>query len=280
MNEIQNPIGDLPGVTRLLGKLIDAGLVLNQPRHTRKLADAEAKANLIRARSEIDVADLRQRAKNRRDLEELLHQENIESVIAGAIPEVSADARPEDMDEDWISKFFEKCRITSDSQMQLLWSRILAGEANSPDSYSKRTVNFVSELSKEEAELFSSLCGFYVDFGSVKDVLVFDVEDHIYASHRISFDAVNRLSEIGLIEYSHVTGFVIKRLKPNRRYRALYFGKGIYVEIGATQREFDVGQIRLTMIGKELQRICGAKPVDGFLEYVVEKWSKYSAKIL
>ena len=200
-------------------------------------------------------------------------------MIARAIPEIKADARPENIDDDWVANFFGKARITSDSQMQLLWSRILAGEANSPGSYSKRTVNVVSELSKEEAGLFSSLCGFYVDFGSVKDVLVFDLEDHIYASHRIRFDAINRLSEIGLIEYSHLTGFVLKKVKPDR-YSASYFGKIIYWEISATQDEFDIGKIRLTMIGKELQRICGAKPIDGFLEYVVEKWSKYSAKIL
>ena len=98
------------------------------------------------------------------------------------------------MDNDWTVNFFDKCRIVSDDDMQTLWSRILAGEANSPGSYSKRTVNFVSEISKEEADLFTSLCGFFVDFGSIKDVLVFDVEDDIYPAHKISVGTIIRLS--------------------------------------------------------------------------------------
>ena len=34
------------------------------------------------------------------------------------------------MEEDWIANFFDKCRIVSDSEMQSLWARVLAGEAN------------------------------------------------------------------------------------------------------------------------------------------------------
>ena len=59
-----------------------------------------------------------------------------------------------------LSIFFEKSRIVSDNEMQELWSRVLAGEANDPGTYSKRTVNFLSDLDKGEAALFTKLCGF------------------------------------------------------------------------------------------------------------------------
>jgi hypothetical protein len=60
-----------------------------------------------------------------------------------------------------------------------LWSRVLAGEANKPGSYSKRTVNFLSDLDKIDAELFSQLCGFVWMFSTLTP-LVFDVQVDIY----------------------------------------------------------------------------------------------------
>jgi hypothetical protein len=41
-------------------------------------------------------------------------------------------------------------------EMQNLWAQVLAGEANSPGTYSKRTVNFLSSLDKKDAALIYS----------------------------------------------------------------------------------------------------------------------------
>jgi hypothetical protein len=32
------------------------------------------------------------------------------------------------------------------------------------------------------------------------------------------------------------------------------------------------GTVLLTQVGQELFSICGSQPVDGFFEYIVEKW--------
>ena len=34
----------------------------------------------------------------------------------------------------------------------------------------------------------------------------------------------------------------------------------------------ELGKVLLTKIGEELAPICGSKPVDGFFDYVREKW--------
>ncbi|MCH7573175.1 MAG: DUF2806 domain-containing protein, partial [Planctomycetes bacterium] len=36
----------------------------------------------------------------------------------------------------------------------------LAGEANNPGTFSKRTIGFLGDLEKSEANLFTRLCGF------------------------------------------------------------------------------------------------------------------------
>ena len=48
----------------------------------------------------------------------------------------------------------------SDEEMQNIKSQVLSGEANSPGSFSKRTVNLLSDLDKKDAELFQTLCRF------------------------------------------------------------------------------------------------------------------------
>lgn len=64
------------------------------------------------------------------------------------------------MDDDWIVNFFDKCRLVRDEQMQSLWARILAGEANKPGTFSRRTVNFVASMDKIDASAFTHLCSF------------------------------------------------------------------------------------------------------------------------
>jgi Protein of unknown function (DUF2806) len=41
-------------------------------------------------------------------------------------------AKPENLEKDWISNFFDKSKQTSDEAMRKLWSSILASEANNP----------------------------------------------------------------------------------------------------------------------------------------------------
>src|SRR5438132_11151718 len=93
--------------------------------------------------------------------------------------------------------------------MQGLWSRVLAGEANSPGTYSKRTVNFLSDLDKNDAELFTKLCGFAWLIGNLVP-LIYDEQQEIYNKFGVNFNTLSHLESIGLIQFQ-LLGF--KRLK-------------------------------------------------------------------
>lgn len=155
------------------------------PWQIKRVAKAETEAALIKAQSEIKVTALHRRATHRFIEEEAQHQKNMEDITAKALPQLNENAKPDSVDNDWIVNFFDKCRIVSDNEMQGLWSRVLAGEANVPGTYSKRTVNFVSDLDKTEAELFAKLCGFGWQIGNVVP-LVFDFQAEIYNRYGIN----------------------------------------------------------------------------------------------
>ena len=130
-SDTSNSLVDLSGLAKpadtLIKKISSAAGILYG---LDKIAEAEAKAALIKARSEIEITDLQRRAANRWMAEEAQRQKNMEDITAKALPQLNEGAKPDSMDNDWIANFFDKCRIICDDEMQGLWSRVLAGEAN------------------------------------------------------------------------------------------------------------------------------------------------------
>ena len=125
--------------------------------------------------------------------EEAKKQSNIEAITQNALPLLEDKSAPENVnDNDRVTNFFDKSRIVSDKEMQHLWSQVLAGEANNPGAFSKRTVNLLADLDKEDAILFIKLCGFGWMIGNVCP-LIFDVQASIYNDHNINFGSLSHL---------------------------------------------------------------------------------------
>ena len=161
----ENPLVSLGELSKPVNTLVerasDAVGGLFRPWQTRRVARAEAEAELIHAQNEIQITELHKQAFWRFLEEEASKQLNMESILTKAIPGVDQDnARPEDVEKDWFANFFDKCRIVSDEEIQDWWARILAGEANHPGTFSRRTVNLDGRLGQSDAELFESLCSF------------------------------------------------------------------------------------------------------------------------
>jgi len=177
------------------------------------------------------------------------------------------------MEDDWVTNFFDKSRIVSDEDMQNLWSSVLAGDANAPGTYSKRTVNFLSGLDKRDAELFQALCSFGWVVGKFSP-LIFDFEDQIYIDNGLDFSTLNHLDSIGLIQFGHITGFIRKGLP--KTYSVFYCGKELILTLEKdSENQLPIGKVLLTSVGEELATVCKVSGIDGFEDYVKEKWAKY-----
>ena len=282
-------LGDLgKPIDTLINKISDATGVLYEPRRIRHKAKAEseaaiisakaeAAADIIKTESEIEITDLHRRAAQRLIQEEAKRQKNMEDIIDKAEPHLNEEAKPDAMEDDWVANFFDKCRLVSDSEMQSLWARVLAGEANAPGTYSKRTVNLLSDLDKNEAELLTQLCGFgwmIVNFAP----LVFNEKAEIYNRHDINFDTLIHLENIGLIQFAAPHDFTEPGLP--KKFTVHYYGKRLRLDISKDpDNELDVGKVLLTKSGQELAPICGSKPVDGFYDYVKHLWIRYLPKV-
>lgn len=276
-NSIIN-LGDLakPANT-LIEKISDAIGSIAKPWQIRRVAEAEAEAEKIRATGEIEITALHRRAARRFLMEEAKKQNNIETIISKALPEVSEQSKPEQVEDDWITNFFDKCRLISDEEMQKLWAKILAGEANSPGKFSKRTIDLLASLDKHDGMLFANLCSFNFDLGDPLP-LVYDTKDHIYTDRGINFETLSHLESIGLIQFNNLADYL--RVDLNPKGFALYFGTPVYFEFPQpSNRDLRLGKVILTQSGGQLTSICGGKPREGFIEYVREKWKSFGYKI-
>lgn len=268
-------LGDLTKPATVLIEKISAAVGgIFRPYQIVRIAKAEAEASRIQAESQIQVTDLHRRAMHRFLEEEAKKQSNIESITENAIPLLEDKSAPEAVSDDWITNFFDKSRIVSDKDMQALWSRILAGEANSPGAFSKQTVNLLADLDKEDASLFTKLCGFGWMIGNVCP-LIFDVQASIYNGHGINFVALSHLETLGLIQFNNLTEF--SRLGIQKSVTVFYYGRPVELTFPKeTDNALAVGNVLLTRAGQQLAPVCDPKPVDGFFDYVKDRWTSQS----
>lgn len=255
--------------TVLIEKIAAATGIIWEPRQIKRVAKAQAEAQKIVAIGNIETEDLRRRAADRWAREEVIRQKNIEAVIAEAIKVLPDNAKSENLDEDWVNNFFDRCRLFSDVEMQRLWAQLLAGEATMPGSFSKRTVNLVASLERHDAEMFSKFCScVWLIHGEPVPVL-FDHRAEALSAAGFSFDMIVNLVSLGLITFEGIGGFT--HTYSTETTRATY---GRYsVMLLTKEGTLNTGHVLLTQSGEELCRICERKYPDGVFDGTISYWS-------
>lgn len=276
-----NPLinfGDLSKPANTLIEKISEGIGgAFKPSQIRRVAIAEADADKIKAVSKIETTELEQRAMQRFMREEAKMQKNMESITIQSLPQLEEDAKPEKIEEDWMAYFFNKCRLVSDEEMQKIWARILAGEANAPGKFSKRTVNFMESLDKQDALFFTKLCAFNWTFDDIQP-LIYDIGAEIYTKNGMNFDILQHLETIGLISTEYLTGY-IREAYPQTTV-VVYKNVSYTIKFPKEKdNDLGVGKVLLTSIGRELASICVPETVAGFDEYIIEEWKKKDLEI-
>jgi hypothetical protein len=175
------------------------------------------------------------------------------------------------IEKDWLAHFFDRCKLVSETELQSVWARLLAGEANQPGSFSKRTVEAIAVLDKHDAHLFTALCGFVWHYEDEAHPIVFDTGSEIYRERGIRFETLLHLKNIGLISYDADNAF--RSLGHPKHGRVSYFGRVLCIEFPEEKdNQCEIGEVMFTRMGAELFPIAGATPVDDFEPYVVAQW--------
>ena len=257
--------------TALIEKVSDAVGGIARPSQIRRVASAEADAKVILAEADIKITELQQRAARRFIEEETKNQTNIERITHQAIPHLNEDSEPDKIEDDFLRNFFDKCRTISDQQMQDIWARILAGEANLPGTFSRKTVNILSDMDKSDAELFTTLCSFAWRFPNDTVPLVF-TRDEFFKDQGIALSSLADIESLGLI-LTDSLGYVLNAgLGP---IQTSYFGLRLELTLApGAKGQLQTGDVLLTAAGRQIGSICELSPIEGFFEFMREKWEQ------
>lgn len=264
-------------------KVSDAIGGLARPWQIRRVAQAEGDAAVISAEAEVRAEDVYRRATARWLNEEADKQVSMERIAANAVPQIREDAKPAEVDRDWLVNFFDKARLTSDEDMQQLWAKILAGEANTPGRFSKRTVNVMASLDKSDAEHFQSLSRFtWMGVGlHGATPIISHPQMPIFVKNEVTLSSVMRLCEAGLATFDTSPHFggnegfamsfgPVKRISYAGSFYAVYPPEG---------RPLQLGRVGLTKAGADLVALCRASPIPEYRDSVLEVWSGQHAKV-
>ena len=154
----------------LIEKCSNAIWLVWEPHQIKRTSKAKAEAEvewekikiIWRLKNIAEISEYEERWILRRIKEGGIQQENIEKILLWAPEFLTENSKPQSLNDDWLRNFSEKAKMTSDNEVQQIWSRILAWESNHPWSFSKRTINAVSIMEKSDAEMFTKLCNFCI----------------------------------------------------------------------------------------------------------------------
>lgn len=269
--------------TVLVEKISNAIGIVYEPRRIKQKAIAEAEASKTKALMDLEIEDIQKRALNRLVTEEIKKQENIESITEKSFSSLEDDATPEDIEDDWLSNFFDKCKLISDNEMQTLWAQILAGESNTPETFSKRTIEFISTLDKSDALLFDNFLKYCWFIGGYQPLIIDYKDNQIYENNNMTFSNLMHLDEIGLISFNPTSGFV--KIFNSDTFSIGYYGRILNLDFkNIPKKEIKTGTATLTKIGLDLAQVNHPniykktddkdEYIDSFYHYIVEKLFK------
>lgn len=240
------------------------------PYQIRRIAQAEVDASLIRTKGALEEQELLRGAAKRWITEELRKQKNIESITINAFPYVTADAHPEIINDDWLTLFFEKCRGISNEFMQGYWARVLAGEANSHGSFSRRAIEILSILDQGDAQLLSDLSG-YMFHTDTNQRYVFYYPSPSHKLRKFNSEELRHLETLGLINLHGAQGWKADVLQ--NPVVMNYGDRRVEIEFVETPSLF-LGMMALSRAGEQLISLSSQTIDAAFWNATVALWSR------
>lgn len=114
----------------------------------------------------ISLDSFSEKVEQQRKAEAIQQEININKIIGLAEEELlrsQQEPSEKEVDSDWLSRWRDHAKSTNSEELRQIWARTLAGEVKSPGLYSLRTLDFIKNLSQEEAMAISKLGQFVVD---------------------------------------------------------------------------------------------------------------------
>ena len=173
----------------------------------------------------------------------------------------------EPVDPDWFARWRNWAQDVSTESMQVMWGRVLAGEAQKPGTYSLHTLDLLSRLSPQDAELISKAATMVIDnliYRSIKlekgrrNVIDLD-------AFGLSFLDCLMLGGIGIInEIGSIATHTLRKKGENRVFASQT--KAVKVTCVDQMTTIKCEAYPLTLVGRELCKLSSQPTNECFLQ--------------
>lgn len=187
-----------------------------------------------------------------------------------------------EMDNDFFWNTMEHSKTVSDEDMQELVAKIIAGEYNTPGTYSMSTLQTIKMLGKQELELFERICSLCINTNQIPKTVFTFPEDlkPILNSINIDFSNLQNLQSLGLF----LPNDMIRSLEnPNKKNFALnYLDQQIIFEpTHETNHEIKLpGFYTLSNTGKQIIQHLNPKYLEDYFSWIKENYKIPNYKII
>lgn len=278
MNSLVNFDGLGEVITNLTNKLADGiGWIAN-----RESAQKIAIDTYIKDIQESDYDELLKAAlisKARKTIKEYCNQNDIYQI---AIRNLDSNAKPQDIEADWLDQFMSKAGLVSDITLQHIWGRILAQECNEVNSIPKVVLHILEQLDKRDAIVFSTICSLSVyvkeNGKDYSPIIIASKLEEFYSKLGITYNALVDLQALGLIEMNMGLFDHAYNAKYDRLPITIHYYDKTYV-FPEKMNAISVGNVIFTKAGQALCSVIEVEEQEGFWEqYCLPIWEADVAK--
>lgn len=214
------------------------------------------------------IESLQQRVQARVDHQEEKRQRNIESIVFQSVRELPEHVSDEPVDPDWTARFVSAAQDVSTTEMQVLWSKVLAGEVAAPGLFSLRSLEILKNLTTRDAHKFREYAQFAVRCGAVMACI--KVSEKFHDQHA-RHDTMIYLQELGLLNPTSTTNITI-----NDKVVWIYGSK--LLEISCS-RQLRFPASIYSLVGREIRSLEKHSENEEYLSELVEALVKRGATV-
>ncbi|MDD2274161.1 MAG: DUF2806 domain-containing protein [Desulfuromonadaceae bacterium] len=240
---------------------------LNEMIKTREIEQAIDQPSFVLRATEIDISETVRKEVN--VAKAIMIAEDILEKDSQEPPEAS-------IEDDWLFSWREYAGKVSSDELQDLWGRVLAGETKQPGSYSIRTLDFLKNLSKPEAELISKAAKFVIAGR------IFRKKESFLEKEGLFFSQLLHLQDIGVLSGVEAVGLTAKykSLAPDKYFNPLVASnKVILIEHEDSKKEVTSEVYLLTGTGREVLKLASFQVDPDYLESVANDFAGKGLKV-
>jgi len=172
---------------------------------------------------------------------------------------------PGEIEDDWLNLFARLAEDKSSDELKSLFAKILSGELRKPGAVSLRTLQFVSTLSRADAEAIAK----FLSYSLQQSFVARFVDETGYPSLEVQ----TQMFELGIVSEgaNEIGGLVTSyQIVPTAQLRLLGSRYAIAVLNSSTERvDVEIGGQMLTSTGRQLLGIADLAPTNSnYLEKV------------